>query len=62
VTMVSSGTPPVAGSTGSSSARRATTMADGKHDHAGEFCSGRDQARYAGEGLICVAGRLKSTK
>jgi hypothetical protein len=61
-TMIGAGTPPVAGSTGTSGAKRAPTMATGKHDHAGEFCSGRDQARYAGEGLICVAGRLKSTK
>ena len=61
-TMIGSGTPPVAGSTGTSGAKHAPTMATGKHDHAGEFCSGRDQTRYAGEGLICVTGRLKPTK
>jgi hypothetical protein len=61
-TMVGSGTPPVAGSTRTSGAKRASTMATGAHDHAGDFCSGRDQARYAGEGLICVTGRLKPTK
>ena len=61
-TMVASGTPPVAGSTGASTAKHAPTMATGKHDHAGEFCSGRDQARYVSEGLICVTGRLKPTK
>jgi hypothetical protein len=61
-TMVGSGTPPVAGSMGTSGAKRAPTMATGKHDHAGAFCSGRDQARYAGEGLICVTGRLKPMK
>ena len=35
-----------------------STMATGSHDHVGEFCSGRDQARYAGERLVCVTGRL----
>ena len=61
-TMVSSGTPPVAGSTRTSGAKRAPRMATREHDHAGGFCSGRDQARYAGESLICVTGRLKPTK
>lgn len=56
--MVGSGTPPVAGAT-STSAKRATTIATGKHDRAGESCSGRDQARFAAEGLVCVTGRLK---
>jgi hypothetical protein len=37
-------------------------MATGRHDHAGQFCSGRHQAKYAGEGLICVTGRLEPTK
>jgi hypothetical protein len=61
-TMVDSGTPPVAGSTRTSGAKRAPTIATRKHDHAGDFCSGREQARYVGEGLICVTGRLKPTK
>ena len=61
-TLVGSGAPPVAGSPRTSRAKRAATVATGEHDHAGEFCSGRDQARYAGEGLICVTGRLKPTK
>jgi hypothetical protein len=60
-TMVASGRPPVAGSTRTSAANRAT-MATGEHDHAGDFCTGRDQPRYAGEGLVCVTGRLKPTK
>jgi hypothetical protein len=58
-TMIGSGTPPVAGSTGAGGAKRELTMANGRHDRVGEFCSGRDQARYTGEGLICVTGRLK---
>lgn len=61
-TNVGSGTPPVAGSSVIPVARRASTMAIGNHDHAGEFCSGRDQARYADERLICVTGRLTPTK
>jgi hypothetical protein len=61
-TMIGGGTPAVAGSTGTSGVKRAPTMATGKHDHAGEFCSGRRQARYAGEGLVCVTGRLKPAK
>jgi hypothetical protein len=61
-TMIGSGTPAAAGSTGASGGKRAPTMATGKHDHAGEFCTGRRQARYAGEGLVCVTGRLKPTK
>jgi hypothetical protein len=61
-TMIGSDTPPVVGSTGTSRRKRAPTMATGKHDHAGEFCSGRRQTRYAGEGLICVTGRLKSMR
>jgi hypothetical protein len=35
-------------------------MATGKHDHAGELCSGRYNARYAGEELTCVTGRLQN--
>lgn len=42
--------------------RHASTMATGRNDHAGEFCSGRTQARYTGEGLICVTGRLRPTR
>ncbi|MHB8692495.1 MAG: hypothetical protein ACYDHH_14745 [Solirubrobacteraceae bacterium] len=61
-TMVGSGTPPVAGSTGTSAARRAPTIATSEHYRAGDFCSGRDQARYAGKRLTCVTGRLKPTK
>jgi hypothetical protein len=61
-TMIGSGRQPVAGSSGTPPGKRASTMATGKHDHAGEFCSGRDQARYAGEGLNCVTGRLRPTK
>ena len=37
----------------------ATEIGTGKHDHLGESCSGRDEARYAGEGMFCVAGRLE---
>ncbi|MBV8789313.1 MAG: hypothetical protein JOZ00_21850, partial [Mycobacterium sp.] len=37
----------------------ATQIGTGKHDHLGELCSGRDEARYAGEGMFCVAGRLE---
>lgn len=58
-TNVGGGAPPVAGSSGIPVARGAPTMATGNHDHAGESCSGRDQARYADERLICVTGRLK---
>jgi hypothetical protein len=61
-TMIGRGTAPVAGATGSSRANRVPTIATRKHDHAGEFCSGRDQARYVGERLICVTGRLTPTK
>ena len=58
-TIVGSGTPPVAGSARVPRAKRASSMATGRHDHAGEFCSGRDQSRYAGERLVCVTGRLE---
>lgn len=61
-TMIGSGTPAVAGSTGAVGGKRTPTMATGKHDHAGELCSGRRQAQYAGEGLVCVTGRLKPKK
>jgi hypothetical protein len=61
-TLIGRGTAPVAGATGSSRAKRAPTIATRKHDHAGGFCSGRDQARYVGERLICVTGRLTPTK
>lgn len=61
-TMVGSGTPPTAGSTRTSGAKRARTITTGERDHAGDFCSGRAPARYAREGLICVTGRLKPTK
>jgi hypothetical protein len=61
-TIVASGTPPVAGSKGTSKGKRPSTIATGRRDHAGELCSGREQARYAGERLICVTGRLKPTK
>jgi hypothetical protein len=61
-TMIGRGTPPVAGSTGASGRKRAPMMATGKHDHVDELCSGRDQARYAREGLMCVTGRLKPTQ
>jgi|GEM_PF-3857147 hypothetical protein len=64
---VASGTPPKPGrrrpeskSTAAESRPGVSQVATGRHDHAGQFCSGRSDARYAGEGLICVTGRLKS--
>lgn len=61
-TMIGRGTPPVTGSTSTSKGKRASTVATGRHNHAGQPCSGRDQAPYADEGLTCVTGRLKPTK
>ena len=61
-TIVARGTPPTAGPTSTSGDTRAPTMATGTDDHAGQSCSGRAEARYAGEGLICVTGRLKPKK
>ena len=37
----------------------AAETATGKHDHLGELCTGRDESRYTGEGMFCVAGRLR---
>ena len=60
------GTPPTPVAGSRTAARKmtlrrtaATQIGTGKHDHLGELCSGRDEARYAGEGMFCVAGRLE---
>ena len=60
------GTPPTPVAGARTAARKtalhrtaATAIGTGKHDHLGELCSGRDEARYAGEGMFCVAGRLE---
>lgn len=60
-TMVATDTPPTfdtASRTGSS-LPAGTAMATGKHDRVGAFCSGRDQPRFASEGMICIVGRLE---
>jgi hypothetical protein len=66
-TAVATGAPPKAGSTRpksmtTKSSFPASQMASGKQDHAGEFCSGRLNPRYAGEALICVTGRLQKKR
>ena len=47
-------------STAARSRSAVSQMATGEHDHAGQFCSGRSNARYAGEGLMCITGRLQN--
>ena len=37
-------------------------MATGKHDHVGQSCGGRHEGLFAGEGMLCVAGRLESKR
>ena len=61
-TIVDTGTRPVAGAAGTAGVHRALSVATGTHDHAGELCTGRDQAPYTAERLICVTGRLERTK
>ena len=65
-TAVASGTSPKPGwtrpeskSTAAKPSSAASQMATGRHDEPGQFCSGRSNARYAGEGLTCITGRLQ---
>ena len=62
VTVLSGDTSPVLATGASQGAGKpvARALATGKHDHAGELCSGRTEQRYAVEHMVCIVGRLQT--
>jgi hypothetical protein len=63
-TLLATGTPPRQGSSSPTTSSKSTNpaIATGRHDHLGELCSGRDEARFVGEDMLCVAGRLQKRR
>lgn len=61
VTVLTGGTSPVraTGSSPGGRTRGTGTLATGKHDNAGDLCSGRTEQRYAAEHMVCIVGRLR---
>lgn len=62
VTVLNGGTSPApaTGSPPRAGKPVARALATGRHDHAGELCSGRTEQRYTAEHMVCIVGRLQT--